>query len=877
MKTNELDHTQSQNKTYRIISHNGTRIKRINKSLKSIYFNNKRYIVPRSEECYATIKSINITDGNRYEKYNYYNIDDDIFGFYENEAYNLSISCEIEDTLDDLSEEEVCPKVILTIFREGKQEAYFQSCIEDDYNCNFLNDEVFPIGKYVAIISGAQMSDSYTDKNYIIFSFFVSPSLSSYQGIKKALLSIKPHTTGSSQPILINMAHCHSIKSNEYLKSICIDSKMNIVASQNIYLLPRQNSNNRINITPKDFWVEDETYTLIIGDSINALTSVTFDISHSNCIIKNGSQIDCKHSNFYKLVNKNNDILTSMMSHPGMSMIREKVAILYGETLKAMTLNNATQCNLIPLRHNLIVESEKPDKATKDYHIGKEVSIYMNNYVNIRVLDCKELSRNDEYSDINHEYTVSVWCNLSAMCENRGKFLPHMIEYIMKDRFITLYDTHNDIKRFFATFPELRPLFDEKYTFIEARPTATEMTVHFTQAVRNSSSLPLTENTIIHIYNHMNKSVLNNDNFDKYDTESIEFFTQTHIMKHVQQRILATPMDKIQNKLSEINCILPEDIDFAFFENKSATDNIDYIMSELNEMVGLDSIKKNIIDLSTQLLFNKKRRELGFPNTPQHCHHMIFTGNPGTGKTTVAKMIGKIFHSLGLLSKGEVITTSRTELIGTYIGQTEEKMLKILNEAQGNVLFIDEAYSLCVNHNEGNDYGKHVIESLLPILSDEKADILIIMAGYQKEMDNLMNCNTGLEGRFPHKWHFDNYNVNELMLIADDVLKKLSFKLSDSARQHLIKTITNRLSITDPNFSNARWIKQQIVHNILPSMAKRVMNMPQRNDIEFFATIETDDLTTIDTGNCGNDSLSSTAIIPRTPVGFRTVTSKSIA
>ena len=145
---------------------------------------------------------------------------------------------------------------------------------------------------------------------------------------------------------------------------------------------------------------------------------------------------------------------------------------------------------------------------------------------------------------------------------------------------------------------------------------------------------------------------------------------------------------------------------------------------------------------------------------------MIFTGNPGTGKTTVAKMVGKIYHALGQLSTGEVIVTGRSQLVGRFIGETEKNMQEILERARGNVLFIDEAYTLYDGASDHKDFGFRVLESLLAVLALEHADILVIFAGYEKEMKAMMDANLGLWGRFPHQFHFEDYSVDELLQIG---------------------------------------------------------------------------------------------------------------
>lgn len=265
-------------------------------------------------------------------------------------------------------------------------------------------------------------------------------------------------------------------------------------------------------------------------------------------------------------------------------------------------------------------------------------------------------------------------------------------------------------------------------------------------------------------------------------------------------------------------------------------------MKELNGMVGLNELKKGLADLFIKMQFNKQRERLGLPADSEAPHHMLFTGNPGTGKTTVAKLIGKIYRSMGLLSDGEVIVTERTQLVGPYIGMTEEKMREMLENSKGKVLFIDEAYTLCDSLQDRKDFGNRVIESLLTVLAEPHPDLVVILAGYEDEMQRLLKMNQGLKSRFVCHYEFEDYTAEELFLIAINHLARYKYVLTEEARDAFVKEIAETIRCKGKDFGNARWVKQVLDNTVLPAMARRVMQSGKPLDMELCTRIEVEDI-----------------------------------
>ena len=324
-----------------------------------------------------------------------------------------------------------------------------------------------------------------------------------------------------------------------------------------------------------------------------------------------------------------------------------------------------------------------------------------------------------------------------------------------------------------------------------------------------------------------------------WDRSDVNRYVSRHLQPaHCQRAISALADGQEESRSVEV---LPDDIDGNYFCLQGSP--YDKAIEELQSMVGLSEIKRSIVTLANRVKFYAERRQLGLQSSDMGVYHTILTGNPGTGKTTVARLLGRIYHSLGLLSKGDVICVDRKKIIGRYIGETEENMKMILREAQGNVLFVDEAYTLYTTGDE-RDFGRHAVECLLDVLSRKNPDMLIIFAGYEKEMDALMSMNPGLVGRFPYKFRFPNYTPDELMQIALKMLDADHYELTPEAHSSLLQTIRETVAARSETFANARWVEQFVMGGIIPALADRVSGTPHVLDRSVYQRIEAADVQT---------------------------------
>jgi hypothetical protein len=219
--------------------------------------------------------------------------------------------------------------------------------------------------------------------------------------------------------------------------------------------------------------------------------------------------------------------------------------------------------------------------------------------------------------------------------------------------------------------------------------------------------------------------------------------------------------------------------------------SLDELLAELDALIGLQNVKKHIHDQITLINFNKLRKEQGVEDASGFSLHSVAVGNPGTGKTTVMRLLGKIYHKLGLLSKGHVLEVDRVDLVGEYIGHTAPKTQKQIDEARGGILFIDEAYSLARSGEDSRDYGKEVVELLIKEMSDGPGDIAIFVAGYPKEMNAFIESNPGLKSRFSQYFTFDDYLPEELFDISLSIAGKLKLTINEEAKKLLKIELTD--------------------------------------------------------------------------------------
>lgn len=269
--------------------------------------------------------------------------------------------------------------------------------------------------------------------------------------------------------------------------------------------------------------------------------------------------------------------------------------------------------------------------------------------------------------------------------------------------------------------------------------------------------------------------------------------------------------------------------------DNSQTDNTN--IAKLASLIGLESVKSEVRTLANFVVIQNERAERGL-KTSDVSYHCVFTGNPGTGKTTVARILAGIYKDLGILKKGHLVETDRSGLVAEYVGQTAVKTNQIIDSALDGVLFIDEAYSLI--SESGVDFGKEAVATLLKRMEDDRERLVVILAGYTNEMAAFINSNPGLQSRFTRYIEFQDYRADELLQIYQKNLKDYDYQINDDAFEKLRHIVEHAVANKDRNFGNARYVRN-LFERTLQNQANRLSTVPKLTK-DLLRTITIDDL-----------------------------------
>ncbi|HPF07774.1 MAG TPA: AAA family ATPase [Spirochaetota bacterium] len=404
---------------------------------------------------------------------------------------------------------------------------------------------------------------------------------------------------------------------------------------------------------------------------------------------------------------------------------------------------------------------------------------------------------------------------LKRMEDDRGKFVVIAAGY--KD----------EMDRFISSNPGLKSRFTNFFHLVDYKP---EELYRIFCIMTDNAGFILSEDA------HLKVKDALKDIFNKRDKKFANGRTVRNLFEDTTKELAArlsglAPEERTAEKL---NLIMPEDIPYEIAKPVS----VDEILSNLDSMTGMENIKKEIRELVTFVNIQKKREEIEGKKS-NIVPHIILTGNPGTGKTTVARIIGKLFKSIGILPSDTFVEVDKSGLVGQYVGSTPNKVNAVVDRAMGGTLFIDEAYTL-TPEGQSDMFSQEAIDTLMKRMEDDKGKFVLIAAGYQKDMDRFLKSNSGLPSRFTRKFHFEDYKPDELEKIFLTIAKDKGYRLADKASGLLAETCREMYESKGENFGNGRDIRN-LFEQILQKQSVRLSKMAEPADNSMYSIIEAED------------------------------------